>query len=315
MEPTIHCAGSTGKGCLGRRADYLLEEKSGLRSVRRGEIVEVRYPAAAAARYCEPGVVTAVKRVIGLGGDRIVERDGAVSVNGHLLAEPYVPASERSHDSGRWQVPQNSIFVMGDNRKLSCDSALLGPIPRANIVGRIVEIIRPGPGGGGDPIGPPIVHVPYPYQARGGGTAAMEPTIRCARPGYLCTGTHNDLIIIELSGASRIVRGTIVSFPLPPAAKRYCGEGVATERVIGLPGEQVTEHSGTISINGHTLTEPYVPRHERDHHSGSWHVPAHAYFVMADNRAHSCDSRLWGSVTASRIQGRVVEIIRQVSRS
>ncbi|HET7567339.1 MAG TPA: signal peptidase I [Gaiellaceae bacterium] len=311
MEPTVHCAKSLGGGCLGRRSDDLLERKSGPRGVQRGDVVAIRYPRSA-ARYCKSGGVVAEKRVIGLGGDRVVERSGVVSLNGHVLPEPYVPARERSHDSGNWLVPSDAVFVMGDNRKVSCDSALLGPLPLANVVGRIVRIIRPEPGGT-DPVGPPTMHVAYPFEARGGDTAAMEPTIRCARPGHLCTGAHADLALIELSGPRAVQRGSIVSFRLPAAAEQYCGHGVAAERVIGLPGDHVTERAGAISINGRPLAEPYVPKRERDRNSGSWRVPAHAYFVMADNRAHSCDSRYWGSVGASRIRGRIVEIIRQVS--
>jgi signal peptidase I len=313
MEPTIHCANRADPNCLGKRPDGLLQAASGTRGVGRGDIIYFRYPPAATG-ICKPGPGATVKRVIGLPGDRVVERHGVISVNGRVLKEPYVPTSERENHSGSWLVPKRSLFVAGDNRKISCDSRYWGPLPDSLVLGKVVEIIRPAPDGS-DPTGPPIVHVTYPYQARGGGSAAMEPTIRCAPPGRDCTAKYDDLTLIELSGARQIRRGDIISFQLPPAANRFCGQGEAIERVIGLPGDQVTEHKGTISINGQPLPEPYIPNHERDHRSGTWHVPHGTYFVMADYRKYSCDSRIWGPLPANRIKGRVVEIIRHIPDS
>jgi signal peptidase I len=81
--------------------------------------------------------------------------------------------------------------------------------------------------------------------------------------------------------------------------------------VIGLPGESVTERGGFIYINGKTLNEPYIAADRRDHEPPrAWHVPPDAYFLLGDNRAESCDSRVFGSVPATDIIGRVVRIIR-----
>ncbi len=252
------------------------------------------------------------KRVIGLPGDHVVERHGVISVNGQVLKEPYLPAAERENHSGNWLVPKGSLFVAGDNRKVSCDSRYWGPLPDSLVVGRVVEIVRAGPGN--DPIGPPIRHVPYPYYGGTLHTGVMEPTIRCARPGQGCTAKYNDLVLVELSGARLLSRGDIIFFQLPTAAKRFCGQGEAIERVVGLPGDHVAEHTGTISVNGHRLAEPYVPASERDQRSGSWHVPQGSYFVMADYRKYSCDSRYWGPLPATNVKGRIVEIIRHVPR-
>jgi signal peptidase I len=77
-----------------------------------------------------------VKRVIGLPGDRVEIRGGAVWVNGKPLTEPYLPDTPNTwEDRGPYVVPPNSYFVMGDNRNNSFDSRYWGFVPRSSIVG------------------------------------------------------------------------------------------------------------------------------------------------------------------------------------
>jgi len=141
-------------------------------------------------------------------------------------------------------------------------------------------------------------------------SSSMEPTLHCAKPGDFCLGTMDDRVI-----ANRLAydfgspeRGQVVVFKAPPAASE-CGGGDAgtfVKRLIGLPGDQVTERDGTISIDGRKLSEPYVDPALRDHESGSWHVPPNEYFFLGDDRAHSCDSRMWGSVPRGNLIGPVL---------
>lgn len=142
-------------------------------------------------------------------------------------------------------------------------------------------------------------------------TSSMEPTLHCARPGAWCLGSFSDRVI-----ANRLVydfgnpeRGQIVVFTAPESAAK-CGasDGGSTfvKRLIGLPGDLVSERNGSIYIDGKALREPYVAPRFRDHGSGSWHVAAGQYFFLGDDRANSCDSRVWGTVPRSSLIGPIV---------
>jgi signal peptidase I len=102
-------------------------------------------------------------------------------------------------------------------------------------------------------------------------------------------------------------REDVVVLTAPPDARGLCGEGgTLVRRVIGLPGETVSERAGRVFIDGKPLTEPYVKPAERDSRTATWHVPSGDYFVMGDNRRASCDSRAFGPVPDNDISGRVV---------
>jgi signal peptidase I len=86
------------------------------------------------------GGVPFIKRVIGEPGDQLEIRDGQVYVNGSMLDEPYIfsgPTNAADRQMS-WSVPEDSLFVMGDNRNNSTDSrsSTIGPVPIANVIGR-----------------------------------------------------------------------------------------------------------------------------------------------------------------------------------
>lgn len=133
------------------------------REIRRDDIVVFLSPA-------EAGLYV-VKRIVGVPGDRIHLRDGALYRNGQKLQEPYVirqgpegynpyrdtyqdnfpavPPSEFSSGTAEWKlllpqyiqgedlvVPPGRYFAMGDNRDKSYDSRYWGFIPQENVIGR-----------------------------------------------------------------------------------------------------------------------------------------------------------------------------------
>ncbi len=137
-------------------------------------------------------------------------------------------------------------------------------------------------------------------------TSSMEPTLHCATPGDGCQGRLSDRVLAckACYWFSSPERGDIVVFRAP---KDACGVGgTFVKRLIGLPGETVSERDGAVFVDGRRLSEPYVPRAERDHDTGTWHVPAGHYFFLGDNRSMSCDSRVWGSVPRDSIIGKAL---------
>lgn len=96
--------------------------------VARFDVVVLRYPR-------NPGV-DFVKRVIGLPGDEVVLRDGQVMVNGEQVPERF--GHVRDIDArGRFRVPEDAFFVLGDNRPISCDSRDFGMVDRDLLKGKV----------------------------------------------------------------------------------------------------------------------------------------------------------------------------------
>lgn len=89
-----------------------------------------------------------LKRVIAVEGDWVeMDEEGYVFVNGARLEEPYV----KDRGAGicdiefPYQVPEGSLFLMGDHRSTSVDSrsSIVGCIPEDEIVGRILLRVWP----------------------------------------------------------------------------------------------------------------------------------------------------------------------------
>jgi signal peptidase I len=93
-----------------------------------------------------------IKRVIGVGGDRVVccDDDKRITVNGQPLDEPYLyPGDEPSTEKFSVTVPRGELWVMGDHRSVSEDSRAhqqqpgKGYVPVDDVIGRAFTVVWP----------------------------------------------------------------------------------------------------------------------------------------------------------------------------
>ncbi|MCB1217287.1 signal peptidase I [bacterium] len=123
-----------------KKGDLLIADKLSFKLLgqdpQRGDIMIFRYPKDPKKDY--------IKRVIGLPGDSVRVQDHTVYVNGEALIEDYI-AEDPDFDYPSVTVPEDSYFVMGDNRNHSSDSRVWGFVPRDNIEGRALFVFWPRP--------------------------------------------------------------------------------------------------------------------------------------------------------------------------
>jgi len=107
----------------------------------RGDVIVFKYPLDPNKDF--------IKRVIGIGGDRIEIKEKKVYINGQLFSDPHAHYQEGNPSSpfiqfrdnlGPIVVPKNALFVMGDNRDRSYDSRFWGFVNLADVKGRVMYI-------------------------------------------------------------------------------------------------------------------------------------------------------------------------------
>ena len=83
-----------------------------------------------------------IKRVIGLPGDHVEIKDGSIYINGEKLQEDYLQSGVVTDaNKGIFTdliVPENCVYVVGDNRTKSTDSRCFGCIPLEKIEGKVI---------------------------------------------------------------------------------------------------------------------------------------------------------------------------------
>ena len=82
-----------------------------------------------------------IKRVIGLPGESVMYKDSKLYINGKVIEDNY--SKTTTNDFDNVVLGENEYFVMGDNRAVSSDSRIIGPVNIKNIKGKTNLIIFP----------------------------------------------------------------------------------------------------------------------------------------------------------------------------
>lgn len=113
----------------------LVSRGTDLGDLHRGDLVAFASPA--------DGAQT-LKRVVGLPGDTVVIRDAVLYVDEQPVEEPYVDHEAiDAYYSALTTVPDGTVYVLGDNRANSVDSRAFGPVPAADLHGKVLLRLWP----------------------------------------------------------------------------------------------------------------------------------------------------------------------------
>lgn len=110
----------------------------------RGDVVVVREPADSPVRQGRRDFV--VKRIVGVPGDTVAMRSGALFINGERLNQDFITDAGVPLGSSTFSaltLAEDEYFLLGDNRTNSADSRLYGPVPLLSIAGRAAAVIFP----------------------------------------------------------------------------------------------------------------------------------------------------------------------------
>lgn len=131
--------------------------------------------------------------------------------------------------------------------------------------------------------------------------------------GMMPTLEVGDHVLADKSisrGAATPQRGDVVIFPFPDDETK-----TFLKRIVGLPGETIEVREKHVYVNGIPLEDQAYTQHldssviDRSNSSrdnfGPVTIPPGQYFVLGDNRDQSHDSRFWGFVDGTKIEGTV----------
>lgn len=136
FEP-VRVDGTSMNGTVLSDKDFMLVDKVSYAffTPQRGDIVVLFYPEHTDSTY--------VKRIMGLPGETVSIENGTVYINGVLLEEPYLDVEKSTIHDGVWVIPEDEIFVLGDNRNISRDSTSVGTMKIERIIGRASAVLHP----------------------------------------------------------------------------------------------------------------------------------------------------------------------------
>ena len=82
-----------------------------------------------------------IKRVIGLPGESVMYEEGKLYINGKCVEDSYSLSSTKDFDN--IVLKEDEYFVLGDNREVSKDSRMIGPVKKEQILGKTRLVIFP----------------------------------------------------------------------------------------------------------------------------------------------------------------------------
>jgi signal peptidase I len=141
----------------------------------------------------------------------------------------------------------------------------------------------------------------YPAQVNG---VSMSPTF-----------ASGDRVLVFLP--AQVEHADIAILHITPQTTSHFTEEYMIKRIIGLPGDEVTTDGTSIYRNGIVLSEEYITSQSGYRFScfqpnNCSVVPEGYVFVLGDNRAQSVDSRSYGVVPLTQVEGRVIVNLSEV---
>jgi signal peptidase I len=143
----------------------------------------------------------------------------------------------------------------------------------------------------------------YIFQSFKVPSSSMKPTLLVG----------DNIFVNKLSlDPNKFERGDIIVFEYPKDPSK-----VMVKRVIGLPGDIIEIRDKALFVNDNFFEEDYVVHADQHiftkdlnerNNFGPITIPANYIFVLGDNRDASFDSRFWGFVEVSKVEGKVNRI-------
>lgn len=126
---------------------------------------------------------------------------------------------------------------------------------------------------------------------------------------------QDHVLVLRVRVAKNINKGSIVlldssvarQLPSPAARTVLSSHATFIKRVVAVAGETYTDPGTSVLFKS-------VEKPSSSHETKCWHIPPGMVFVCGDNRAASSDSRLWGPVPLSAIQGVVIHHFKRQAR-